>query len=79
MISAARNDWRRNATGVTVRVFYVDRQGLGLRELAPQQLLSAPNAATVEALVGTPVVAVDDKVRERRRHADVVNSWGQSN
>lgn len=50
IISMARNLWRREATGVTVRVFYVDRDGASVRSLAPQQLLSAPNAATVEAI-----------------------------
>ena len=69
MIAAARNEWRQEATGVTVRVFYIDREGVGVpRELAPQQVLSAPNAATIEALLSRAVAtpsgldAVNDDV-----------------
>ena len=62
-ISAARNEWRQAASGVTVRIFYVDRSGRGMREVAPQQLMAAPNAATVEAAVGAEEGEVDAEVR----------------
>ena len=48
---------------MTVRIFYVDRSGRGMREVAPQQLMAAPNAATVEAAVGAEEGEVDAEVR----------------
>ncbi len=58
----AEGDWRMHATGVSVQAFYVDRSGNCLHPISPHQLLSATNAAAIEAII-EPKPAEEQQVR----------------
>ncbi|KAG1677054.1 hypothetical protein FOA52_001224 [Chlamydomonas sp. UWO 241] len=65
-------EWRHGARGLTVRVYYLDRAGAGLHALSTQQLLSAPNAAAIEASLSSSLSAPEFSVPLTSGACDVV-------